>query len=41
MADHADSGDMFFAGVNQKEIRRLGENDYQDAGDRGGSWKVM
>ena len=34
LADRADSGDIFFAGVEQKEIRRLDEKDYQDTGDR-------
>ena len=33
-------GDIFFAGVEQKEIRRLDEKDYQDTGDRGGSFSV-
>ena len=31
---------MFFAGVEQKEIRRLDENDYQGTGDRGGGISV-
>lgn len=40
LADRADSGDIFFAGVEQKEIRRLDEKDYQDTGDRGGGFSV-
>ena len=40
LADRADSGDMFFSGVDQKEIRRLDENDYQGTGDRGGGISV-
>ena len=40
LADRADSGDMFFSDVDQKEIRRLDENDYQGTGDRGGGISV-
>lgn len=32
---------MFFAGVEQKEIRRLDEKDYQDIGDRGGGFLFL
>lgn len=34
------AGTFFFAGVEQKEIRRLDEKDYQDTGDRGGGFSV-